>query len=63
MGVGHYTLDKLVGDVTNLIEALGYQRATVVGHDWGGAVAWATALMRPEVVDRLIVMTVLISSA
>jgi pimeloyl-ACP methyl ester carboxylesterase len=56
IGVGNYTLDKLVGDVAELIEALGHKRATVVGHDWGGAVAWATAMMRPDVVDRLIVM-------
>ena len=56
VGVGNYTLDKLVGDVADLIEALGHKRATVVGHDWGGAVAWATAMMRPDVVDRLIVM-------
>ncbi len=56
VGVANYTLDKLVGDVADLIEALGHRRAIVVGHDWGGAVAWATAMMRPEVVERLIVM-------
>jgi len=56
VGVANYTLDKLVGDVADLIEALGHRRATVVGHDWGGAVAWATAMMRPDVVERLIVM-------
>ncbi len=56
IGVANYTLDKLVGDVADLIAALGHKRAVVVGHDWGGGVAWATALMRPEVVERLIVM-------
>jgi pimeloyl-ACP methyl ester carboxylesterase len=56
VGVRNYTLDKLVGDVADLIEALGHERAVVVGHDWGGAVAWATAMTRPEVVERLIVM-------
>ena len=55
-GVANYTLDKLVGDVTDLVHALGRERAVIVGHDWGGAVAWATALKRPEVVERLIVM-------
>ncbi|MGH7813836.1 MAG: alpha/beta fold hydrolase [Candidatus Binataceae bacterium] len=55
-GVENYTLDKLVGDVADLIEALGRKRAVIVGHDWGGGVAWATALMRPDVVDKLIVM-------
>ncbi|MGO9800078.1 MAG: alpha/beta fold hydrolase [Candidatus Binatus sp.] len=56
VGVANYTLDKLVGDTAELIEALGHRRAIVVGHDWGGAVAWATAMMRPDVVERLIVM-------
>lgn len=55
-GVKNYRLEKLVGDVAGLIEALGYQRASVVGHDWGGAVAWATALIRPDRVERLCVM-------
>src|SRR6266446_3886037 len=54
--VANYTLDKLVGDAADLIAALGHERATVIGHDWGGAVAWSTAIMRPEVVERLIVM-------
>jgi pimeloyl-ACP methyl ester carboxylesterase len=55
-GVGHYALDRLVEDVVELIEAMGRRRAAVVGHDWGGAIAWATALKRPEVVERLVVM-------
>jgi pimeloyl-ACP methyl ester carboxylesterase len=55
-GVANYTLDKLVGDVADLIAALSHERATVIGHDWGGAVAWATAMMRPEIVERLVVM-------
>ena len=55
-GKQNYTIDKLVGDAADVIEALGHQRATVIGHDWGGAIAWATALMRPDVVERLIVM-------
>jgi epoxide hydrolase 4 len=55
-GIQNYTLDKLVGDAADLIEALGHQRAIVIGHDWGGAVAWATAMMRPDVVERLVVM-------
>jgi len=33
-GVKNYRIERLVGDVAGLIEALGYQRATVVGHDW-----------------------------
>lgn len=55
-GAANYTLDKLVGDVADLVHALGRERAVIVGHDWGGGVAWATALKRPEVVERLIVL-------
>ncbi len=55
-GVGNYTLENLVGDLAGPIAALGRERAVVVGHDWGGAVAWATALMRPEIVERLVVL-------
>ena len=45
---GRYTLLDLVGDVVGLIDALGEQRAMVVGHDWGAPVAWHTALLRPD---------------
>jgi epoxide hydrolase 4 len=55
-GKVNYTLDKLVGDVAELVAALGRKRAVIIGHDWGGGVAWATALMRPEIVERLVVM-------
>jgi pimeloyl-ACP methyl ester carboxylesterase len=51
-----YELDVLVADVVGLIEALGYERAHVVGHDWGGAVAWATAITRPHRVERLAIL-------
>jgi len=56
VGVANYTLDKLVNDAADLIAGLGHERAVVIGHDWGGAVAWATAMMRPGFVERLIVM-------
>jgi pimeloyl-ACP methyl ester carboxylesterase len=52
-GVSAYAVQRLVGDVAGLIAALGRSRAHVVGHDWGGVVAWWTAMLRPEVVDRL----------
>ncbi len=56
IGIENYSLDKLIGDVGDLIEACGHRRATIMAHDWGGAIAWATALQRPELVERLIVM-------
>jgi pimeloyl-ACP methyl ester carboxylesterase len=51
---GPYDVGTLVRDVTGLIAALGRERAVLVGHDWGGAVAWATAALVPEAVDRLV---------
>lgn len=43
-GVEHYTPAELVGDVFLLADALGVERFTIVGHDWGGALAWAVAM-------------------
>ncbi|MDE2437443.1 MAG: alpha/beta hydrolase [Sphingomonadales bacterium] len=43
--VASYTTDKLIGDVFQLADALGIDRFTVVGHDWGGAIAWGVAMM------------------
>jgi pimeloyl-ACP methyl ester carboxylesterase len=51
-----YELDVLVHDVVSLIRELGYTRAIVAGHDWGGAIAWATAIACPWRVERLIVL-------
>lgn len=43
-GVENYSPDKLIGDVFLLADALGVETFTIVGHDWGGAVAWGVAL-------------------
>jgi pimeloyl-ACP methyl ester carboxylesterase len=51
-----YGVDVLVADVVELIGALGHERAMLVGHDWGGAVAWAAAIARPHRVARLAVI-------
>jgi pimeloyl-ACP methyl ester carboxylesterase len=56
MGVPSYWLDHLTADLLGLIHALGRDRAIIVGHDWGGVVAWRLAMDYPEVVDRLVVM-------
>ncbi len=55
-GVASYRLDALASDVASLIEALGYERAMLVGHDWGGAVAWHTATLYPERIERLAIL-------
>lgn len=56
VGVENYTMDKLVADVAAVIKNEGRQQAIIVGHDWGGAVAWAFALNHPEMTERLIVL-------
>jgi pimeloyl-ACP methyl ester carboxylesterase len=53
-----YTLDKLAADIAGLIDAAGQGKAIVVGHDWGGAVAWWLAANNPELVERLIILNV-----
>jgi pimeloyl-ACP methyl ester carboxylesterase len=53
-----YRIEALAGDVAGLIEALGEPRAHVVGHDWGAVVAWATAMLHPDRVDRLAILNV-----
>jgi pimeloyl-ACP methyl ester carboxylesterase len=53
---GGYALEQLVADVAALISALGAERASLVGHDWGGAIAWATAMWAPSRVDRLAIL-------
>ena len=49
-------MDRLVADVVGLIRALGRESAIVVGHDWGGAIAWTVASDHPEAVERLVVL-------
>jgi pimeloyl-ACP methyl ester carboxylesterase len=44
-----YTLCHLVGDIVGLVNALGESQAAVIGHDWGAAVAWTSALLRPDI--------------
>ena len=51
-----YTADKPAADIRGLIHALGSESATVIGHDWGGSVAWTLAMNNPEVVDRLVIL-------
>jgi pimeloyl-ACP methyl ester carboxylesterase len=48
-----YRVDRLAGDVVGLMRALGHERAALVGHDWGGIVAWTTAVLYPQHVTRL----------
>src|SRR5690349_6645084 len=49
--VADYDLDLLAADIRGLIRERGAERAFLVGHDWGAAVAWATAAEHPEAVE------------
>jgi pimeloyl-ACP methyl ester carboxylesterase len=55
-GVENYTPDKPVGDLLALADHLGIGHFTLVGHDWGGAIAWMAALQHPLRVKRLIII-------
>jgi epoxide hydrolase 4 len=55
-GVKAYETDHLTDDIRGLIQERGAKSALLVGHDWGGSVAWATAMNYPEVVDRLAIL-------
>ncbi|MDV3347729.1 alpha/beta hydrolase [Leptolyngbyaceae cyanobacterium CCMR0082] len=52
-----YDLDTLSSDIHALIHSLGYNKAHIVGHDWGGAIAWNLAHRFPKSVDRLAVLS------
>jgi pimeloyl-ACP methyl ester carboxylesterase len=51
-----YTADKLADDIVGLVRERGAESALLVGHDWGGTVAWTMAMNHPEVVDRLAIL-------
>src|SRR3954467_2935827 len=55
-GFEAYGVDLLADDIRGLIAALGADSARLVGHDWGGSIAWTTAMNHPEVVDRLAIL-------
>jgi pimeloyl-ACP methyl ester carboxylesterase len=56
--VAAYRLSRTVADLVAILDALGIDRARVVGHDWGAAVSWLLAAIRPDRVERLVAMSV-----
>jgi epoxide hydrolase 4 len=56
--VEDYRIELLVADVVGLIGYFGKERAAIVGHDWGAAVAWAVAQRHPEIVSKLAALQV-----
>ena len=57
-GRAAYRLDALAEDVVGLIDAADRRKAAIIGHDWGGAVAWRLGSLYPDRVDRLAVLNV-----
>ena len=55
-GIDAYQIEALADDVAGLIRALGAEQASVVGHDWGGMVAWWHSMRHPEQVNTLSVL-------
>ena len=53
-----YKMHHLISDVASIVAALGDEKVTLVGHDWGANLAWAVAAYRPELVERLCVVSV-----
>jgi pimeloyl-ACP methyl ester carboxylesterase len=53
-----YTLCHLAGDIAGLVKALGERQAALIGHDWGAAVAWTCALLRPDVFPAVALLSV-----
>jgi len=51
-----YSVSTLLRDIEGLVKGLGYAKAVIVGHDWGGALAWAFAMRYPQITERLIVL-------
>lgn len=57
-GIKAYTLDKLADDILGLMDALGYKKVNLIGHDWGAVVAWALAIWHPERLRKLGILNV-----
>ena len=56
LGGEHYSMHHLVGDVQAVIRHTGRDKATIIGHDWGGAIAWIFAIGLPALTERLIIL-------
>jgi pimeloyl-ACP methyl ester carboxylesterase len=55
-GIEQYDMKLLVGDVAAVVRHFKQEKAIIVGHDWGGAIAWTFAMALPEMTDRLIIL-------
>ena len=58
IGIDEYGILSIAGDVVGILDSLGVDRAHVVGHDWGAALAWAMGAFLPDRVDHLAALSV-----
>src|ERR1051325_8296133 len=56
-GVDNYDMRLLVADVAAVVKSLGRDKATIVGHDWGGIVAWNAPMSRPQTTQNATLLT------
>ena len=56
IGIEAYSIESLMDDVDGILDAAKVQRAIVVGHDWGGIIAWYYAMRHPSRVEALVIM-------
>ena len=56
--IAAYNIMDTVGDVVGLVQALGERRAVIVGHNWGAVLAWSAALIRPDMFNAVVAMSV-----
>jgi len=57
-GIDQYTMQKLIADVTGLLDAEHIDNAVIVGHDWGALLAWQMALLVPERLSGLVALNI-----
>jgi len=55
-GIDNYHMTNLLADIGAVVNDLGLQKISLVGHDWGGAIAWQFAMSHQEIVERLVIL-------
>jgi pimeloyl-ACP methyl ester carboxylesterase len=56
LDIKEYHPSIVASDIAKLIASLGFEKAFIVGHDWGGAIAWAFASYYPDLTEKLVVL-------
>lgn len=56
--VADYRIDKLIGDIHGLLDALELSTATFIGHDWGAILLWQMAMLAPDRIEKLIMLNI-----